>query len=399
MAKMSNAATMPMPGEGWAREITVARKALVAPPVVSGTIQQCGVYLKDGSWCGHAATWRSNKSMTLPYDAPPKPVDKLAGRQLWCGQIWAHFGHFMCESLSRLWALDLLKEQPDGLVFMVKRPQRRTLIHGYQRAFMELFGIDLPITILNKPTEVEELIVPGQGFGLGPVARGTPEFHAFMHNRLIKGARPEGAKKLYISRSALPGQVGGVILEERLEQNLAASGYTIFHPQNHSLEVQIETYRAADQILGLDGSAFHMLGFVASPEQQIGVILRRNSAVYRPIVEQIDGFCGRAPDVIAALSSDWIPKDGVGRASRNSFGELDFAAIRAALIQNGYITEDAPWTVPHQREQRAAMAAIAKIKGGEFVSTRMIRREKRLARLAAAKASQPGDAPPAEPTE
>ncbi|WP_241557834.1 hypothetical protein [Falsirhodobacter deserti] len=44
----------------------------------------------------------------------------------------------------------------------------------WQKRFIEMLGITKPITFIREPTRIETLEVPGQGFGLGRIARGTP---------------------------------------------------------------------------------------------------------------------------------------------------------------------------------------------------------------------------------
>ncbi len=200
------------------------------------------------------------------------------------------------------------------------------MVKGYQRRLIELFGIDLPMRVVLKPTEVETLVVPGQGFGLGMVARGTPEFRDFVHRRLAPQISADGPEKLYVSRSALVGTEGGVLLERAVEDNLAADGYEIYHPEQHPLEVQVARYRAARLLVGLDGSAFHLYGFVARPHQRAALIMRRNTLIYRNIERQLIGFTGRVPTVINAIAADWLPET-VSRAGRASFGELDLARV------------------------------------------------------------------------
>ena len=379
----------PLSDSGWSREIVTLKNALVAPPVESGTVQDCGVYTEQGEWCPHGVTWRGWKPMMVPYAAAPQATQKLAGRHVYGGQIWAHFGHWMAESMSRFWAFDHLDQKPDSLIFMIKRPKRGATVHGFQQAFLDLLNIDVPITIVQEPTTVEELIVPGQGFGLGSINAGTPEFRAFMLDRLAKGPRPDGARKLYVSRSALGGHMGGLILETLLEENLHAAGYEIYHPQKHPLADQIAAYRAADIVLGPDGSALHLFGFVARPDQKVGVVLRRNSAVAKGITGQIAGFTGNAPDEFNALDTDWLPK-GDGRASRNSFGQLDFGKLQDMLIAAGYISTSDNWRVPSFREQKRAADAISAARGLQLQSAHNRKRALRLERIAAERSAPSG---------
>lgn len=354
----------PDPATGWSREIVVVRDALVMPPTLSAMVQPCGVAGPDG-WVGHAATWRGRRPMMVPPDTLPRPSARLEGRHLWCGQLWAHFGHFLCESMARIWAL-ADTDRIDGLIFIAKRPGRVEKLKGWQADYLALLGIDLPVTVLAEPTEVAELVVPGQAFGLGPIDRATPEYRAFFHDRFCKDVVAAGPKKLYLSRSALGGLEGSVILEEMLEANLVAAGYEVFHPQKHSIAEQVAHYRAATHVLGLDGSAFHMFGFVARADQKAAVILRRNSSVPNGLVHQIEAFTGRRPDVVAHVVADWVPQHKE-RAGRYSFGQLDFAAVAAELQDLGYIDNAADWKIPRFREVRKAIEDFGASKKLEFI--------------------------------
>jgi len=352
----------PSPDEGWSREIVTIRNALVVPPDTSAMVQPCGVLDAEGRFVPASATWRGHRPMMTPPGAPVTATGtRLTGRHLWLGQHWVHFGHYMVESLARIWAYDPANK-PDSVVFIPKRPGRGIELMGWQRQFMELLGVEVPVTIIEEPTEIEELIVPGQGFGLGTLDRGTPEFRDKFHRDFARDIAPDGPEKLYLSRSALGGTEGSIILEELLEQNLAAEGYEILHPQKHSIARQIAYYKAAKYVVGPDGSAFHLFGFVAREDQRAAVILRRTSSVYNGLKNQIHAFSGREPDVISALNADWIPDDK-GRPGRYSFGQLDFEETAAQLARTGYIEHPEAWEIPSFRDQKRAIDAFGARKG------------------------------------
>lgn len=355
---------LPSPTEGWSRDVTLVRRAVVVPATESEFVQACGVQDASGAFVPASATWRGKRPLMVPPEAPVRPVDRLAGRHLWGGQLWAHFGHFMVESLARIWAYDHA-DKPDGLVFIAKRPGKVQSTHGYQREFLELLGVDVPITILTEPTEIDELIVPGQGFGLGTLDTGTPEFRGFFAGHFARDIAPDGPERLYLSRSALGGAEGGVILEDVLEHNLAREGYEILHPQKHSIARQVAYYKAAKQVVGPDGSAFHLFGFVARPDQRAAVILRRSTSVYKGLKNQIQAFTGREPEVVSAINADWIPEHK-NRPGRFSFGQLDFARVGEALRDKGYIAHPEAWDIPNFRRQKRAMETYAAGKNMTF---------------------------------
>jgi hypothetical protein len=333
-------------------------------------VQSAGVLDADGRPCPGAVTWRGERAMMTPPDHPGDKVARLPGRHLYAGQLWAHFGHFLCESLSRLWALDHLEAPLDGIVFLPKRPGRVEALSGWQHEMFSLLGIDLPIRVLDRPTEVEDLVVPGQGFGIGPMFAGTPEFRSFIQDRFARNVTADGTERLYLSRSALGGAEGGILGERRIEENLQRAGYTVFHPQQHSIATQVAAYRAARSVVGPDGSAFHMLAFADPTPRDVAVILRRSSGVPEGIATHIQGFTGRAPHLIDALVADWVP-EGTGRANRNAFGQVDFARLQATLTAAGFVEEGEPWTAPRFREIRAEAAGRADAKRGITLTRRL----------------------------
>ncbi len=345
----------PDPAGGWSRQVVVLPRAVAVPPVVSAMVQAAGVLADDGAPCPMAATWRGTRAMMTPPATPEGPVARLPGRHLFAGQLWAHFGHFLCESLSRLWAVDPAGPL-DGIVFLPKRPGKVEALSGWQREMFTLFGLDLPVRVLDRPTEVEELVVPGQGFGIGPMFAGTPEFRTFVRDRFAPGVGAEGPDRLYLSRSALGGAEGGILGEARIEAHLAAAGYAVFHPQRHGIAAQVAAYRAARAVVGPDGSAFHLLAFADPRPKEVAVILRRSSGVPDGIATHIAAFTGQAPRMIDALVADWVPArpdGGTGRANRNAFGQVDFARLQAALAEVGFIAPGAPWAAPRFRDIRA----------------------------------------------
>jgi hypothetical protein len=355
----------PSPSGGWSCSYEHVSNAILVPPVKSDLVQECGVLDADGSFCASSATWRGRRQTIIQPPAPKTETKKLSGRHLYCGQIWSHFGHFMAESLSRLWALDQLGEQPTSLIFLPKRPNRTQGLHGYQKDFLRLLQIDIPVQIIEEPTEVEELIVPGQGFGLGAIAAGTDPFRAFFTNRFATDVKADGPEGLYLSRSALKGMEGSALHEEAIETSLSRDGIATIHPQELSLEDQIARYRAAKRIVSLDGSALHLFGFVGQSDQRVGIILRRNSKVFESIRTQIRSFCDIEPVVYDAIAADWIPEHK-SRPGRYSFGEIDFPVLARLMHETGFGPEPETWDIPRFRDMKRVMRAFSDQKGVQF---------------------------------
>lgn len=279
-----------------------------------------------------------------------KPVQHLRGRYLFAGEYWSHFGHFLFESLSRLWALDFVDEPLDGLIFLNARGARPDGGAGEQNPILAVLGIKTPIVMVASPTEVEHLIVPRQAIGLGALASGTPIGRRFFQTR-FRGITPRhDAKKIYITRSGYRNRRGGILAEQVLERRLVAEGYTLFMPERHSIEEQIATYLGAEKIIGPDSSALHLFGFVGTKDQDLAIVLRRTLGA-EDMLPQITGFTGRKPLVIDAIQRIWT-RDNARLPPWADFAQLDFPALGQALHAAGYIADPAPWT-PLTRRQLA----------------------------------------------
>jgi len=148
---------------------------------------------------------------------------------------------------------------------------------------------DIPVHIVKPAARFENLVVPGQGLGLGTISTGTPELRHSFNSRLCAAVEPSGPAKLYVSRSKLSPQSSGILGETTLETQLSNDGYTIFHPQDHSLRSQIAHYRGAEKIIIADGSAGHLVALVCRPDQKIAYIVRRSDWSEGPIT-QIESF-------------------------------------------------------------------------------------------------------------
>ena len=330
----------PMPEQGWSGGIERLEKAVVVPPLENGLVQQTGVLTAKGAPVPGGALWRNGRALTPPPEMPEGKIATRKGTWLWGGVLWMHFGHFMVESLARLWALEEVGEEIDGILFVPKRPRNGSEVLDYQRALVAAMGTDKPLVCVEAPERVERLIVPGQGFGLGAMVGGTDAFRAAVSRRFGRDIPAEGPEKLYISRSLLPSGRGNLIGEAELEAHLAADGYTIYHPEKHDIRHQIATYKAARKVVAAEGSALHLFAMVGNAEAEVAMIVRRPSGATRNIETHIAAFTGRSPVVISQLTRSWKPR---GPAKpRKWMGELDMPALRDALVEAGLVSEKAP---------------------------------------------------------
>jgi len=341
----------PLPEGGWSESLTTIKSAVVVPPTESGFVQEAGVLYPDGAYCPEAALWRKYRPLTTEPPMPEKIETNLEGRWLWGGVLWAHFGHFLVESAARIWGLAHLEKPVDGILFIPKRPRVGDEVRGFHREYMGLMQPGLAVRSAAEPMRVEELIVPGQGFGLGLITAGTQKYRDAVHQQFAKDVASDGPEKIYLSRSKLGLGKGGLLGEERMEEYLAAEGYEIFHPQEHSLTVQLARYKAAKKVVAADGSALHLFAMVGRKDQPVAMILRRRSGANNLLAKNVAQFCGSNPLVISALRTEWL-RDSHKKSNRLSFGELDHSAIGYALETHGFIADGSAWNVLGEDERQ-----------------------------------------------
>mgnify|MGYP005829623403 FL=1 len=312
---------------GWSRTVLRLRNVVVDPS--NAALYHHGRHVPEGALYRNGSIYRGNAAQA------PSAVNRTQGRHLWGGPLFSHFGHFLTESLSRLWAVRDSGVQ--SIVFSPKDPgrKRQDRLPDHQDLLLKCLHIDLPVRIVHEPEEFEDLLIAGPGFGLGPMAAGTPEFREFLRAIAVPSDMT-GRKRLYLSRSALPEKAGSILAERHLEQLLERQGFKIYHPQQHSITEQFATFRAARQIIGPDGSAFHLAGFVTDPGQSFTIIKRRSAPDHANIVDQLVAM-GAKVQVVDAIRANWI-RPGKRKADDRSWAELDFADLFARLSALGLLS-------------------------------------------------------------
>lgn len=227
-------------------------------------------------------------------DIPEAPLN-LPGNWLYGGQLRGHFGHFMLESLGRLWATDACGVKMEGIVFFglngtprneagrfsdadVRRRARLLLDRSFIPETLRLLTGLERIMVAGPPLRVERLLVPQQLLGDIPPHPDyrPPAFKAFFRGKVLASV-PAGAagRKLYISRSRLPAQTGRPVLEDWLEANLRVEGYEVIHPETRSLAEQMALCACADTVLAAAGSSLHLASLCMADTARLGVIGRQ----------------------------------------------------------------------------------------------------------------------------
>ena len=185
---------------------------------------------------------------------------------LWLPRVnGAVFGEWITEVMSFLWPLLLESSQElIGLpVLLGDADPDDPLLSELHLLMREQHMTPLLNQHLPPALHLERVLVPQPSLSLhagtssvwwrSAVAQG---------DRLADGVEAEPVDKLYLSRTALPNDRRQIPGEAELERDLEASGWTIWHPQQQPLQVQVAALRAARVIAGFHGAAWHGLGWI-----------------------------------------------------------------------------------------------------------------------------------------
>lgn len=343
--------------------VIVCDGAIVVPPLSLDLVNQTGV-LWNGDVVRQSITRRGAQPAHAP---PPRSTDataELKGTWMWAGQLYQHFGHFLTESATRLWAYEYLRENIAGIIYTPKRFAGDVDLALWQQDFLRAAGVDVQTQIVRTPTMVDRLVIPEQGFGLGRLALATPEYRTFIRERFAAGIAPDGPERLYLSRSRFGHRKGGLLAESEVEAHLATEGYEIFHPEEHPIPVQIARMKAARRVLGPDGSAFHLAGLVARPDLKAAVIMRRNTAVSQNLIRQFSSLRGVRLNAVNAIRNDWTSEGK--KPDSSSYAELGFADLSQQL-QALEMIDGRGWPDPNKETIRKYIQQIARARGSKLI--------------------------------
>jgi hypothetical protein len=354
-----------------AKDIIVLQNAVIVPPhhrAPNSAGQQSGVFDSDGNFVMESVTWRPNGGAfnTAPEHPAEGDIHDMGGTYMFGGPFYGHFGHFLMDSLARIWALDHIKPALTGVVFTPKHNGKNVehVVRTYGPMARAL-GMTQNIMSLRVPTRVDRLFVPRQGIGLDNWSIGSHVFRDYMAKNGGTSIAPRGGSKLYVSRSELPLKRSSILAEKVIEEYLIEEGYEIFHPQRASQEEQIARYRGAEYIISPDGSPLHTLAYVGHENQKVAVLARRSNDTSTIFEQQLRAFNNCFAMTINALRYDWLPeKHRV--PNRLSWGEVDVDKLFAPLKENGFINGSTPWPAVDSSVREAQLAQIEEIEGMPF---------------------------------
>lgn len=266
---MNNPAYLPPSPLGWTEHerVTLTPATYLAEALPTRT--RYGAFAPDGSVI-EGFRFRRGDGLSLIEDEPPPSgtSTRLAGTYLYGGILEFQYGGFLTETLTRAW---LLRRHP-GLPILLHAYGNRMNLASWQREVLAMLGIpEGRCRFVTEPVTVDRVLLADPGCvlerWLDPVqARALGVFPS------AERARP--GRRVWLSRSRLREGLAQVQGEAELEALLAASGWTVLHPQTLPVWQQLAFLSDAEAISGFEGSAFHTLLLAEDVKARINLYAR-----------------------------------------------------------------------------------------------------------------------------
>lgn len=289
-----------------------AEQGPILPGVQGGVLDQSGHNVPQGELMRHYAPvrhfpdgrpaiteYRSKTPFRFNGDALQEAVtQKLNGQVIFAGYLFDHFGHFLTESLAKLW---FIKNHPNvPIAWLPIRGKGK--LSSWQRELLDILGVENPVHVTNQPTEVETLLVPDDGFMI------QTQFTRLQQQALgvRKGQAVKPGKKVWLSRSGL--DAGRYLNDTQLEKLLVNAGWAIFHPERHTIAQQLDMLADAERIASVEGSALHILMLFTELRARVDIFVRgRILSQNYQVIADLCGFEQHVHYIPGVLFSDDLP--------------------------------------------------------------------------------------------
>lgn len=214
----------------------------------------------------------------------------LEGNTLYGGYIRSQWGHFLLNTLARLWYLKSdISPGFDHILFFADKNVKLPLKGNYKEVF-ELLGISDKVIIADAPVSVHRLIVPDIALE-HPVKYSTEFLSPFLTiKERINRTKPRSySTKVFLTRSRLPKASRNEINIEYLDRFFADNGYEIVAPEQLSVSELTHKLHSASVIASVSGSTAH--NFLFAPNDARFIVIER-SAACNPFQIPIDMLTG-----------------------------------------------------------------------------------------------------------
>lgn len=211
-----------------------------------------------------------------------KNVNKLTGSYIYLGFYTEHYGHFLLETLSRIWAVESAT-QYDGFIFSnFVLPRRSDELTSFASFCFKKLGLNPDkVIILKEDILVETLTVPNaQCYILNKVHPNYINIFKRLRQNVLD--LQVSNLKFYLSRSKLQKRKRKVVNEHKIEEVFTEYGFKVVYMEDLTIDMQLSLLVNASVIAGLEGSALHNCLFMKPRTKVISICSVRQPNQIKP---------------------------------------------------------------------------------------------------------------------
>lgn len=203
------------------------------------------------------------------FENPEYRDEKVA----FCGYLVNHWGHFLVESVARLWYVLEKDESIDKFVFFLEADTDRE-VAGNFREFLRLLNIWEKVEFVRTPTTYREVVVPELAFLMRDYY--SPRFvdvYDAVANNITVDPGWKRYSKIFFSRGQWAQNRTFEFGFESVDDFFRRNGYEILYPEKIPLPEFIYYMRNAEVVATVSGSLPHNMLF-AGNGQSLQIIER-----------------------------------------------------------------------------------------------------------------------------
>lgn len=179
---------------------------------------------------------------------------RLRGRTLYLGNFMNHYGHFITESLSRLWSSERMDEFDHVVSYASNANNGEVRPRHFHRYILGLRGLALSrLEILRLPVRFDEVTVPEQLWSINDhVNSHVRALYAEIRKRHVL---PDPTGRIFLSRDV--SSDSRLTNAAQVEAVFASFGFAVHRPETLDIARQLRLYANCEVLAGLSGSGMH----------------------------------------------------------------------------------------------------------------------------------------------
>lgn len=197
---------------------------------------------------------------------------------VFCGYMISQWGHFLIETVPRLWYCLQEDERIDHYVFILENESQRQ-VEGNYLEFLRLLGIADKCVFINQPTRYRTVIVPELSYSRTQyfTDQYRETFQYVVDMALKEGSDTCSSKKIFLSRNHFKKARDTEFGLDLLDNFFAKNGFDIIYPEETSLPKLITLVQEAEVCAASSGTAPH--NFLFAQQGKKILIMERQATV------------------------------------------------------------------------------------------------------------------------